>query len=120
MAPEKKPPMEVKPGKKQRRIFKKTRAGIVLTREEVKEIKTGRKKLRKELKAVGIKSKKEFELTASGLMLYFDKPRFWAIIPWLLGGKGLWLLLGSAALLLMAFTALSDYRNAWPFYHQSQ
>ena len=105
MAPEKKP--DIKPQKPQRRLFKRTRAGIVLTREEVKEIKKGRKKLRKELKAVGIKSKKEFELTASGLMLYFDKARFWALIPWLFGGKGLWLLLGSAGVLLLALLAMS-------------
>ncbi|MBR6637425.1 MAG: hypothetical protein IKK96_01055, partial [Lachnospiraceae bacterium] len=50
--------------KKQRRLlFKKKRGGVVLTRDEVKAIKAGRKKLRKELKAKGIKSKKEFELT---------------------------------------------------------
>ena len=116
MAPEKKTPAEgknprnfddVKPGKPQRRLFKRTRAGIVLTREEVKEIKIGRKKLRKDLKAVGIKSKKEFELTASGLMLYFDKSRFWALLPWLFGGRGLWLLLGAAGVLLLAILAMS-------------
>lgn len=91
----------------QRRLFKKTRAGIVLTREEVKEIKQGRRKLRKELCAAGIKSKKEFELTASGLMLYFDKSRLWALIPWLFSGRGLLALLGALAMLLLAFFAMS-------------
>ena len=37
-------------GKKQRRIlFKKKRSGEVVTREQVKAIKKGRKKLRKEI-----------------------------------------------------------------------
>ena len=45
--------------------FKKRRGGVVLTKEEVKEIKAGRKKLRREMKAAGIRSRKEFELTAS-------------------------------------------------------
>ncbi|MBE6976321.1 MAG: hypothetical protein E7439_03890 [Ruminococcaceae bacterium] len=94
-------------GKSQKRIFKRKRAGIVLTREEVAAIKIGRKKLRKELKAAGIKSKKEFELTAASLMLYFDKPKFLALIPWLFGGKGLWLLLGAAAALLTVLLAMS-------------
>ena len=116
MATPNKPPVEGKitaanvntpGGKSQRTIFKRTRAGIVLTREEVKAIKIGRKKLRKELKAAGIKSKKEFELTAASLMLYFDKPKFLALIPWLFGGKGLWLLLGASALLLTVLLLMS-------------
>ena len=65
--------------KPQRRIlFKKKRAGTVLSRDEVKAIKAGRKKLRKEMKARGIKSKQEFELTAASLGLYFDNNHsFW-------------------------------------------
>lgn len=98
---------KVTTGRKQRRLIKKKRAGIVLTREEVKAIKQGRKKLRRELRAAGIKSKKEFELTASSLQLYFDKPRFLALIPWLFSGRGLLALLGALALLLLAFFALS-------------
>lgn len=116
MSTGKKPPVEEKitaaqvnapGGTPQRRIFKRKRAGIVLTREEVKAIKIGRKKLRKDLKAAGIKSRKEFELTASSLMLYFDKPKFLALIPWLFGGRGLWLLLGALALLLVTILAMS-------------
>lgn len=107
MAPEKNPPMEGTTEKTQRSPFKRTRAGVVLTRDEVREIKAGRKKLRRDLKVAGIKDKKEFELTASGLMLYFDKPRFLAIIPWLFGGKGLWLLLGAMGVLLLSILALS-------------
>ena len=61
--------------KKQHGPFKKTRAGVVLTKDEVKAIKAGRKKLRKELRQRGIRSKREFELTAGTLGLYFDKRR---------------------------------------------
>lgn len=83
--------------RKQRRLFEKRRAGIVLSEDEVKAIKAGRKKLRKEMKARGIKSKKEFELTASSLGLYFDKRRP-AFLLWLLGH---WL--GALIAALLAF-----------------
>lgn len=106
--PEEKPkdneiPME----HRQRTPFPKKRAGIVLTREEVKAIKEGRRKLRKELRAAGIKSKKEFELTASSLMLYFDKQKRFGLLIWLFHGRGLWALLGAAAALLAALFAMS-------------
>ena len=72
---------------KQRRIFKKKRAGVELTREEVKSIKEGRKKLRKEMKERGIKSKREFEMVAGSLGLYFDKSKngllIWLASHWL-------------------------------------
>ncbi|MBR4767928.1 MAG: hypothetical protein IK088_03025 [Lachnospiraceae bacterium] len=71
---------------RQRRIFKRTRAGVELSREEVRSIKEGRKKLRKELRARGIKSKREFELVAGSLGLYFDKRKgsfFWLLGHWL-------------------------------------
>lgn len=70
--------------KKQPRFLKKKRAGAVLSEDEVKAIKEGRKKLRKEMKARGIKSRREFELTAGTLGLYFDKNQG-ALLPWLLG-----------------------------------
>lgn len=84
--------------KKQHRLFKYRRAGVVLTEDEVKAIKVGRKKLRKEMRARGIKSKKEFELTASSLGLYFDKRR----PAWLLWWWSHWLgaLLGALLALL--------------------
>lgn len=93
--------------KKQRRLFKKRRAGIVLTEDQVKEIKAGRKKLRRDMKEQGITSKKEFELTASSLGLYFDKNRLTALFGWFLWGKGLWILLGSTGLLLLALFGMS-------------
>lgn len=92
-------------GKRQHRIiFKRRRSNEILTREQVKYIKRGRKLLRKELKKKGVKGKEEFELMASKLGLYFDKgPRglWWR---WLFFGRGLWALLGALlALLLILF-----------------
>ena len=72
--------------KSQKRLFKYRRGGVVLSEDEVKEIKSGRKKLRREMKARGIKSKREFELTASGLGLYFDKRRPFPLLWWLFSG----------------------------------
>ena len=64
--PGKKPGKEKKPRKS---IFRRTRAGVHLTREEVKEIKLGRKKLRKEMKQKKIYTKREFEMTAASLVV---------------------------------------------------
>ena len=74
MANEKKKPEEnASPAgekiQKQKRLFKKKRAGVVLTENEVREIKAGRKKLRRDLRAAGIKKRKDFETTASSLGL---------------------------------------------------
>lgn len=88
-------------GKEQRKLFfKRKRSGEVLTREQVKAIKKGRKVLRKEMKAQGLKEKSEFELTASNLGLYFDKHPWLLWLRWLFHGRGLWALLGALALLL--------------------
>lgn len=92
---------------KQKRPFKKTRAGEVLTKEQIKEIKIGRKKLRRQLREAGIKSRKEFELTASSLGLYFDKHKWFPMLLWFLHGRGLWALLGAALALLAVLYALS-------------
>lgn len=90
-------------GKRQRRpIFKRRRGGVLLTREQVKAIKAGRKLVRKELKARGIKSKEEFNLMASSMGLYFDKNRFLLLWRWLFRGRGLWWLLAAIAALLAA------------------
>jgi len=93
--------------RKMRRPFQKTRGGVPLTKEEVKEIKEGRKKLRRDMRAMGIKSKDEFEATAASMGLYFDKHRGLLLLWWLFGGRGLWLLLGAAGLLLLALLAMS-------------
>ena len=92
-----KPPKPTGNEKKQHGLFKKTRANVVLTKDEVKAIKIGRKKLRAEMKARGIKSKKEFELVAGSLGLYFDKKH--KVPPWLLLHWP-WALLGALLALL--------------------
>ena len=93
--------------RKQRGPFKKRRAGVVLSKDEVIEIKAGRKKLKAEMKARGLYSKKDFELTASSLGLYFDKGRF--LLLWrFLKGKGIWILLGAALAALLASWAASQ------------
>lgn len=83
--PEDKPPTGGE--RKQKRLIKYRRANVVLTEDEVQEIKAGRKKLRREMKQQHIYSKKEFELTASSLGLYFDKNKhpflFWLWRHWL-------------------------------------
>lgn len=107
----KKPPAEDS-GKAQRRLFKKTRAGVTLTRDEVKAIKAGRKKLRRELRERGLKEKSDFELTASSLGLYFDKRRR-ALLMWLLRHwvGGLLALLGLILLTILLFSAVSHARG---------
>jgi len=88
-------------GKKQLRpILKRKRSGEVLTREQVAAIKAGRKLLRKEMKAQGIKEKSDFELTATNMGLYFDKHRWWLWLLWFFHGKGLAALIGATALLI--------------------
>lgn len=88
-------------------FFKRRRAGVVLTKSEVEEIKEGRKKLRRDMKLSGAYSRKEFELTASSLGLYFDKNRFLALLLWLLHGRALWALLGAAVLFMTALYGVS-------------
>ena len=51
-------------------MFRKKRGGVVLTKAEIKEIKEGRKKLKKELRKVGERSRKEFELTAGDVITF--------------------------------------------------
>ena len=114
--PSKKPPKKAPPtvdsGKAQRRLFKRTRAGVVLTRDEVKAIKAGRKKLRREMRERGLKEKSDFELTASSLGLYFDK-RHGAFLAWLWGHwmGGLLALFGLLLLTILLFSAVSHARG---------
>lgn len=83
-------------------FFRRKRGGALLTRAEVKEIKAGRKKLKKELRKIGERSRKEFEITASSLGLYFDGNRFRSIIKWFVAIRGLWVLLITGLVLLFA------------------
>ena len=92
-------------------MFKKKRAGVELSKEEVKAIKEGRKKLRKEMRARGIKEKREFEMTAGALGLYFDKKNgflAWLFRHWL--GMLLGLFLAFLAILFL-FSAVQQMRG---------
>lgn len=86
--------------KKQKRLFKYRRAGVVLSEDEVKSIKQGRKALRRELRESDIRSRREFEQMTSGMGLYFDKGRGGALLAWLLHGRLLWTLTGALIALL--------------------
>ena len=96
----KKNPVEAYSSDRQKRLFKYKRANVLLTESEVREIKEGRARLRAELRAAGLKSRKDFELTASNLGLYFDKKRPVAFLGWLLHGRQLWALFGALLMLL--------------------
>lgn len=93
--------------KKQHGLFKKKRGGQVLTKDEVNEINRGRKKLRRDMRAQGIKSKKEFELTASSLGLYFDKNSKFALLWWFFSKWGILSLVGAALVLGLVLFGLS-------------
>lgn len=73
-------------GKKQLRpIFRRKRSKEVLTREQVTAIKKGRRVLRREMKAQGLKRRIDFEVTATNLGLYFDRNRLlWPFFLWLI------------------------------------
>ena len=99
------------PEKKTGGLFGKTRGGRKLTREEIREIKAGRKKLRAELRKMGERGRKEFETTASSMGLYFDRHRSRARLAWFLSANGAWVLLGVAGVLVAAiagFALLAD------------
>lgn len=113
MAEEKKKKERIGKEREQKRLFKKKRGGQELSEDEVQSIKAGRKKLRKEMRKMGIRSRKEFELTASSMGLYFDKRGLGALLWWL-KGKGLGMLLGSLLLLggaLYMFSAVTQMRG---------
>ncbi|MBR7098423.1 MAG: hypothetical protein IKC59_03325 [Clostridia bacterium] len=85
---------------KQKRLFKYRRAGVVLSEDEVKQIKQGRASLRRELRDSDIRNRREFEQMASGMGLYFDKRRGAAVLAWLLHGRMLWAMIGALVSLL--------------------
>lgn len=88
-------------------LFRRTRAGIPLTRNEVREIKRKRKELRKDLKKHGITSKQDFELEAASEGWYFDKRRWGLLFIWLFSGRGLIILLALALAAMGTIYAVS-------------
>lgn len=93
-------------GRKQLRpFFKRRRSKELLTREQVTAIKLGRKLLRQEMKAQGLNSREDFEVTATNLNLYFDrKGLLWPLILWFGRGNTLAKVLASTVLLTTAVT----------------
>lgn len=89
------------------RILRRRRGGIRLTRAEIREIKAGRKDLRKQMRKQGIYSSREFETTASSLGLYFDKGSFLAFWLWMWHRGALGALLGAAAVAMAAMYGYS-------------
>lgn len=99
---------------KQRGLFKKTRGGVELTQQQVHDIKEGRKKLRKQMKDAKVYTKKEFELTASSMGLYFDKHKAGGLLLWLFHGRALASLLAALFFLLvlmLIFSSVSQMRG---------
>ena len=94
-------------GSAQRGPFRVKRGGEELTRDQVKTIRKARKLLKAELKERGLKSKEDFELTASSMGLYLDKARGLVWLKWLFFGRGIWVLLGAMAALIAVMFALS-------------
>ena len=99
---------------RQRGLFKKTRGGVELMQQQIHDIKEGRKKLRKQMKDAKVYSKKEFELTASSMGLYFDKHRAGGLLLWLFHGRAIASLLAALLLLLLVlliFSGVSQMRG---------
>lgn len=93
-------------GKDQLRpIFKRKRSGEVLTREQVFAIKRGRKLLRKEMKAQGMKRRIDFEITATNMGLYFDRNKLlWPFFLWLIRDNTVLKVLATTAVITTAVT----------------
>ena len=101
-------------GREQNGPFKRKRADQELSRGEVKAIKLGRKKLRAELRAKGITSRRDFELLASSMGLYFDKGKGLAFLLWFFHGRSLIsLMLATAVFLgvLFMFSAVTEMQG---------
>ncbi len=95
-------------------FFKKRRGGIKLTRAEIREIKDGRKRLRREMRERKVYTRHEFEVTASSLGLYFDKGRFLVLWLWLWHRGALAALLGAAGLVMggmYAYSTVTELRG---------
>ena len=88
-------------------LFAKKQGGVPLTKGQIKDIKLRRKLLRQEMKEMGIKDRKEFEVMASGMNLYFDKSGKFATARMLFSGKGGLLLLCLAIMVVVVLFALS-------------
>ena len=88
-------------------FFKRRRGGIRLTYGQIREIKEGRRALRRQMKQEKVYTHQDFEATASSLGLYFDKGRFLVLWLWLWHHGALVALLSAAGLTMTALYAFS-------------
>ena len=84
------------------------KAGVRLTRAEVAEIKAGRKQLRADVKAAGIKKREDIKILEVARGAYFDKSKASDLFAWLFKGRVLISLLLAFILLLAALFGLSE------------
>lgn len=96
--------------------FRKKRAGVTLTKEEINEIKQKRKQLRIDLKKEGVTSKKDFELTASSLGYYFDRNSKGALLAWFFSGRVLPILLATTLSAVGVLYAISQLTQMHGFF----
>lgn len=95
--------------KEQKRIEKQNKihplrykkAGVLLTRAEVAQIKAGKKELRADMKKAGIKDKKDRKILETAKGTYFDERKAFKALGWLLKGRVL------IAILLVLLAALT-------------
>ncbi len=84
------------------------KAGVRLTRAEVAKIKAGRKQLRADVKAAGIKNREDIKILEVAKGAYFDKSGASNLFAWLFKGRVLISLLLAFVLLLVALFGLSE------------
>ena len=84
------------------------KAGVRLTRAEVAKIKAGRKQLRADVKAAGIKNREDIKILEVAKGAYFDKSGASNLLAWLFKGRVLISVLLSLVLLLVALFGLSE------------
>lgn len=84
------------------------KAGVRLTRAEVAKIKAGRKQLRADIKAAGIKKREDIEILEVAKGAYFDKSGASKLFSFLFKGRVLISLLIAFILLLVALFSLSE------------
>lgn len=90
-----------------RRLFKKSRGGVELSREETRAVKNGRKALKKQMKQSKTYTKDGFDVVASSAGLYFDTVSKFTFLPLMASGALVPATLAVAASVLTGVYALS-------------
>lgn len=90
-----------------RAFFRYRRAGMILTAEEVRQIKRGRRQLRREFRAAHITDRQAFRCAAVERGLYFDRHVDDIFLLQLLRGKWAWIWFSTLLALLTTLFLLS-------------